>query len=579
MRAYWTARCRAPVMAVCFTATVLALGLACPAVSLAQANIPLEAQLAAGEFAPARAAALQIADRNQRDDALAQIAHAQATGGSRQAALNTASEMSDDRKRTVVVHDVAPLMPVGKPGGAQADFDSLIELMTTTIAPTTWDAVGGPGSVQEFATGVYVDAAGLLKRAAVVDRSGSLLGLKQTAQASNGNSDVRRPSRLRKVSLPRLEREVQRLLAQGRAPTDAMQVLAGLERVTHVLAYPESGDLVLAGPAGDWITDAEGRLVSAVSNRPVVRLEDLVVILRHFSADVNRTFGCSITPTQDALARTQAFLAESNKTPLKPGTRDAWLKRLRNELGKQTIDVYSIDPRTRVAQVLVEADYRMKLVGMGLEDGVLGVESYLSSIHLKKGEAPPAMDVLRWWFTLNYQALLAAEDHQAFELRGTGVQVLSENELLDAIGKRIHTGKSSQLNEDFARSFTKHFPELAAKYPIYADMQNLFDLALASALIKSKKLDELAGWHQTCFGDPAAFAVSLSIAPKEVETVVNHRIVHQSTVIAGVSGGVRVDPSKYLKSGAIETDTYGKLRAEKTAGAPKKELGRQWWWD
>jgi general secretion pathway protein D len=37
-------------------------------------------------------------------------------------------------------------------GGAQADFDSLIDLITSTVAPTTWDTVGGPGSIAPFAT-------------------------------------------------------------------------------------------------------------------------------------------------------------------------------------------------------------------------------------------------------------------------------------------------------------------------------------------------------------------------------------------------------------------------------------------
>ena len=40
--------------------------------------------------------------------------------------------------------------PGGVGGGTQADFDSLIELVTTTIAPDTWDEVGGPGSVSGF---------------------------------------------------------------------------------------------------------------------------------------------------------------------------------------------------------------------------------------------------------------------------------------------------------------------------------------------------------------------------------------------------------------------------------------------
>ena len=38
--------------------------------------------------------------------------------------------------------------PGGLGGGSQADFDSLIDLITTTIKPTTWDDVGGPGSIR-----------------------------------------------------------------------------------------------------------------------------------------------------------------------------------------------------------------------------------------------------------------------------------------------------------------------------------------------------------------------------------------------------------------------------------------------
>lgn len=42
--------------------------------------------------------------------------------------------------------------PGGAGGGVAADFDSLIQLITTTIAPTTWDEVGGSGAIEEFRT-------------------------------------------------------------------------------------------------------------------------------------------------------------------------------------------------------------------------------------------------------------------------------------------------------------------------------------------------------------------------------------------------------------------------------------------
>ncbi len=41
----------------------------------------------------------------------------------------------------------------GSMGGASmADFDTLIDLITTTIAPQSWDTVGGPGSIEGFPT-------------------------------------------------------------------------------------------------------------------------------------------------------------------------------------------------------------------------------------------------------------------------------------------------------------------------------------------------------------------------------------------------------------------------------------------
>jgi general secretion pathway protein D len=42
--------------------------------------------------------------------------------------------------------------PGGLGGGSQADFDSLIELIKTTVRPTSWDDTGGAGSISPFDT-------------------------------------------------------------------------------------------------------------------------------------------------------------------------------------------------------------------------------------------------------------------------------------------------------------------------------------------------------------------------------------------------------------------------------------------
>jgi hypothetical protein len=411
-------------------------------------------------------------------------------------------------------------------------------------------------------------------------RSDGLARLRQiVAKGLTDNDDAHQIAGLRKVSLTRLEREVEFLAAQGKPPTADMQTMAGLERIQYVLVYPEQGEIVLVGPADDVRMNGEGRYIGKQTGRPALRLDDFVVVLRHIFSEADARFGCSITPTQASLADVKAFVAESSKSPLKPGQRDLWLKQLREKLGRQDIEYYGIDPRTRVGLVMVEADYRMKLVGMGLEEGVPGVRSYLDSIEVARGQAPPPMDVLRWWFTLNYDAVTTTPQHDAYELHGQGVQVLSENEMLAANGQQIHTGNSDALNQEFAHSFTKHFAELAIKYPIYAELQNVCDLALVAALLHSENLPDKVRWHMLYFGAPDGYQVPLAEAPKSVDTVMNYRIVNQTNIIVGVSGGVRIDPTALVKPGAVKSDTYGALQAERANALPKKSELRRWWWD
>jgi len=548
----------------------------------------LEAHLAAGEFAPALALIEQSAAPSQRDRMLAQVAGAQARSGAADAALATVGRMADDRQRAAALAQLAPAtgsaagIAAGQGGGVQADFDTLIDLITATVAPTTWDVVGGPGAIDGFPGGIYVDAGGVLGRvvnAPAASPDASLTTVHRAAAVPGRNRDPRQASALRKVSLTRLERAQQLRWAAGRPPDQAMRYLAGLERVRYLLVYPETGDLVLAGPAGDWRIDGEGRPASADTGRPVVQLDDLVVIVRN-ALDGEGRFGCSITPTEENLARTKAYLAETSARPLRENQRNAWLAALRERMGLQAIQVYGIDPGTRVARTLVEADYRMKLVGMGLEPGTLGAASYLERVQVPPGGAPPPLEVLRWWFTLREDAITTTEARHAFELHGQGVQVLSENELLTAQGQRVPTGRAEGLNREFAHDFTRHFSALAEKYPVYADLQNLFDLAVVAALLKAEDLPARVEWHLAHWLDHERCRVGLDVPPGAVDTVLNHRVIDRRHIVAGVSGGVTVDARPRVARPAIQLDDYGLLPATASDAAPPRDLElRDWWWD
>jgi hypothetical protein len=490
-------------------------------------------------------------------------------------------------------------------GAANADFDSLIDLITSTVANESWQENGtGEGEIQPFPNGVYVDALGALRFRPAMGTAGltaarsrglrSDPGANTTAataaqpQAAAARADgvdeldrARQASELRFVSLPKVEAAIADCQSRHRPLDPAMLSLAGLQRVRYVFVYPESGDLVLAGPAGDWAGSPAGALVSLETGRPVVRLDDLLTLWRRQRSEKSTAFGCSIVPRQEALAKTQAFLEASAAQPLEPSGRRKWLAELRDTMGIQDVEYYHIDEDSRIASLLLAADYHMKLIGMGLAEGVPSVKSYLATVRNGADGTPPPMAVLRWWFSMPAATVDASDAHDAFALPERCICVLSENEMLAARGERIHTGQSDDLNWRFAESFTQEFAAIAQKYPVYGELERVFELGLALAVIEQEGLTEKVGWAPTLLLDEQRLRLPKSPAPKAVETVINHRVVGGRQIIAGVSGGVWVDGGKSLQVAANASPAGGKLAAAKKAPAKSdaKDGAIAWWWD
>lgn len=486
-------------------------------------------------------------------------------------------------------------------GSASADFDSLIDLIISTVDHDSWQENGtGEGQIMPFGVnGVYVDADAALGvndrpaggelaevrvRGAKIAARPTVNG-RESAAPTDARRDARAASPLRYVSLPRLEAAIA-LQQQRRALLDpAMLVLAGLERISYILVYPDTGDLVIAGPAGSWQPGPAGSIVAESTGRPLVRLDDLAALWRRQRGEHSKPFGCSIIPREAALARTQQFLSDSAAEPIEPSKRRQWLEQLRGTLGMQDVAYYHVNPATRVARILLAADYHMKLVGMGLADGVPGVKSYLATVRLGPDGAPPAMSVLRWWFSMPKVEVEATAARDAFALPARCVEVLSENEMLAARGQRVHTGASEELNSQFAASFTEHFDELAQKYPVYDEMARLFELSLVLTVIEREGLVERVGWTPSLLVDEKRLRLPAAAPLTAVETVINHRVIGGRHIIAGVSGGVSIDGGASLSVVPAASASAGQLAAAAKPPAPfvTEDEGdaRQiiWWWD
>ncbi|MCR9119316.1 MAG: DUF1598 domain-containing protein [bacterium] len=426
--------------------------------------------------------------------------------------------------------------------------------------------------------GVIVDAAGVVSVKVVRDPGGRLHRARMAEAKAGLDPDLARPSELRKISLNRLESALAERIAKGEKPTEEMNFLAGLTRVTHVFYYPETQDIVIAGPAEGFGIDTVGRAVGVVSGQSIVELQDLVAALRAFPPSGKKTslIGVSIDPTAEGLTNLQKTLAGiGGIIGRNDGPRVA--AALKESLGLQNVTIQGISPKTHFAQVLTEADYRMKLIGIGLETPGVRMTSYVDRA---KPREVAANAMQRWYFTPNYEKLRVSEDGNAVEFVGAGVQLVGADELVREDGTRVGSGKADLASKAFTKDFTDKYPELARATPVYGQLRNLIDLAVAAAYIQDRDFYSQADWKMTAFGDESKYAIETYTAPTKVGSAVN-AIWRGGTLMTPIGGGVNLQPLKALDRGNLIADTEktaADARSQQQSGLKSLAAG-QWWWD
>jgi len=560
--------------AVIFTSAQMTPAWALDATPAETATAEVNGFLAAGEFgAAADRAALESGIT--RDQLMERVIFSQLEDGETAEAQAALTQLANDRARV----QAAGRMAREQMANGGADFTELIYLIQNIIEGPWFQVDGEGGDLTPFTSGIKVDPNGILTRDSREDQSGRLTQLENTARVAALNEEMARPSALRLVSLTRLEQEVSRRLDAGKPVVESMKQLAGLSQIQYVFVYPEQGEIVLGGPAAGWTYNERGLPVSQESDRPSLQLDDLVTVLRTFSPGGKAIFGCSIDPRQENLKKVMEFASESQaRGPLSPAGVRNWANKVGNILGAQDITVFGVPGNSRIARVMVEADYRMKLIGIGKLEGGSHVPDYFELLAKDPALASGSLDALRWWMTMQYESVQHSPDFTAFEIRGSGVKCLSENQFLSKNGERVATGKSEPINQLFAANFTQHYQELAAKDPVFADLQGIFDLALVAAIVQQNQLDQRAHWERGAFALDGAYQTASYAIPRQTDSVVNHKVYRGQDVVLQVAGGVRADLASIAKDPALNQQSPRVGTVAQTARAPQLPEGR-WWWD
>lgn len=409
--------------------------------------------------------------------------------------------------------------------------------------------------------GVKVDPSGVLVQTTdAMNRDARQLVLDQLAELKD---DIRKSTQLRMVSVRGLEAALAHAAETGTDLPDEIKFMAGIQRIQYLFVDPETNDLIIAGPGEGWTADEQGNVVGITTGRPVIRFEDFIVALRTAEA-ANKDYGISVSinPSEEGTRNLQTLFRRKGFDP-------SMQNEVERALGPQNISFTGLPTDSRMAQVLVVADYRMKRLAMGFEPAaVAGMPSILE---LAEQRGQSIRMTPRFWMECSYEPLRKSEDGLSWELRGAGVKTLTENQILTRDGS-IKKTKDHPIAKKWAQNMTERFAALADADPIFAELQNVMDMSVIAAIIEKHNLLGKAGIEI-----PHIAGVNDNVElpkwsePKTVSSQCSFVRIKNSWMVT-MSGGVQVDSWSVLEQVQID-ESIADTRARASLGASQSA----WW--
>ena len=373
-------------------------------------------------------------------------------------------------------------------------------------------------------------------------------------------------AQIRAVSLKVLQSRLRGSLPKGEDRAELLH-LCGITRVVGYVADEKGRDLILLGEVDPAA--------------PPLHVEDLAVALRsawlRYATRQGGTLyysqpGCSIDPDPRVIQR----LSEIAQSDELSEEMDDWCNACAEP---QKVRVMGVPFDTHFAKVMVDADYLMKRLTDGsLELGIPGFTS-LASIGMAlaredlERNLPPSLprsSINRFWF---YPGKLSfREDDGVVTIEECPVVLLTEEQHLTREGL---TGlkRPDPLAQRFAEGFGAHYQEIAAKRPIFLELEGLFRFVALAQLTKYQKERSDLDYLLARFPVPQVRVDRALPGLSRVKSIEKRRDVpggYETTTLwlptcGGVSMDMKIGPRNFKRAPAKKA-----ARGRKQAAAGKK---------
>lgn len=398
--------------------------------------------------------------------------------------------------------------------------------------------------------GVFLDGQGVLDRKETDH-------LKTLAETRKKAKEKKQDQKLCYISLPRLFDEAKKCVEKNQPISDNIKYLNGMVELEYIFVFPDDNDIVIAGRAEPFDGAGGYRPFGTISGRPVLQLDDLVCAMRVYAGKKVERVGCDIRVTKENAERAgkkcdevmdKAASGQMNKKDAADAVAAA--------AGEQPVEYYGIAPDTRFAFACVEADFLLKQLGLGLVKGAPAKIRGYSSL-LTQPERPH-----RFFLESDYECLLVSADGNSFQICGKAIKV--SGGLLEFDGPS--EGEISNAAKTFVESCNKNLDELVGQLLPWADLTNLSNMLVLSALMKKESLCEKVKWDTSwILKDYKVVGVK---TPRSARSLCNYNIANR--VLLFTSGGVRIDPNSCL--GKRKVDDAAKAKSKRPLGFQQTEV-------